>query len=91
MLFVDQPAAQQMLVKIFGQVGTLGGLTEPTNPPPNSAFETPPPPAVATPEAALRRRRPGHHVTSTTQPLHTEPWYTFDPVACTPGVKVAAR
>jgi polyisoprenyl-teichoic acid--peptidoglycan teichoic acid transferase len=89
-LFIDQPVAQQMLVKIFGQVGTLGGLTEPTNPPPNSAFATPLPPAVATPRPPAAAA-PGHHVAATTQPLHTEPWYTFDPVACTPGVKVAAR
>ena len=89
-LFVDQPAAQQMLVHIFGQVGTVGGLTEPTNPPPNSAFETPPPPAVANPKPPATPR-PGQHVTTTTQPLHTEPWYTFNPVACSPGVKVAAR
>jgi LCP family protein required for cell wall assembly len=89
-LFVDQPVAQQMMVKIFGQVGTVGGLTEPTNPPPNSAFATPLPPAVATPSPSAPAH-PGHHVTTTTQPLHTEPWYTFDPVACTPGVKVVAR
>ena len=87
-LFVNQPAAQQMLVRIFGQVGTAGGLTEPTNPPPNTAFQTPPPPAVPTP-APPHRTPAGHH--PTTQPLHTEPWYTFNPVACTPGVKVAPR
>jgi LCP family protein required for cell wall assembly len=89
-LFVDQPAAQQMLVKIFGQVGTLGGLREPTNPPPNTAYQTPMPPAVATPPPP-HHVAPGHHVTATTQPLHTEPWYTFNPVACTPGVKVTPR
>ena len=25
-----------------------------------------------------------HPTTTTTQPLHTEPWYTYNPVACTP-------
>jgi LCP family protein required for cell wall assembly len=90
-LFVDQPAAQQMLVRIFGQVGTVGGLTRPTHPPPNSAFQTPPPPAVATPAPSHTPPAAHHHVTTTTQPIHTEPWYTFNPVACTPGVKVPVR
>jgi LCP family protein required for cell wall assembly len=93
-LFVDQPAAQQLLVKIFGQVGTLGGLTHPTNPPPNTGFQTPPPPAVAAPtlaSTATMHAPAGRHVTTTTQPLHTEPWYTFNPVACAPGVAVARR
>ena len=43
------------------------------------------------PRAPAATAHPGHHVTATTQPLHTEPWYTFNPVACTPGVKVVAR
>jgi LCP family protein required for cell wall assembly len=89
-LFVDQPAAQQMLVHVFGQVGTLGGLTQSTSPPPNSSFVPQPPPLVATPRPPAKST-PGHHVTTTTQPLHTEKWYTFNPVACTPGVKVVAR
>jgi len=89
-LFVDQPTAQQMLVRIFGQVGTAGGLTEPIKPPPNTAFQTPMPPAIATP-APAHPSSAAHHVTTSTQPIHTEPWYTFNPVACTPGVKVAPR
>jgi LCP family protein required for cell wall assembly len=89
-LFVDQPVAQQMLVRIFGQVGTLGGLSEPTNPPPNTSFQTPLPPAVATP-APSHAAPAAHHVTTSTQPIHTEPWYTFNPVACTPGEKVVPR
>lgn len=89
-LFVQQPTAQQLLVKIFGQVGTLGGLMRPTNPPPNSSFVPNPPPAVATP-TTHHTTTTVHHVTTTTQPVHTEPWYTFNPVACTPGTRVAGR
>ena len=88
-LFVQQPTAQQILVKIFGQVGSLGGLMRPTSPPPNSSFVPTPPPAVATPTTTSHPA--SHHVTTSTQPLHTEPWYTFNPVACTPGTKVAGR
>jgi LCP family protein required for cell wall assembly len=86
-LFAAQPAAQQMLVRVFGQVGTAGGLTRAADPPPNSSWTNPPPPAVATPRPPARPPA-GHHVTTTTQPLHTEPWFTFNPVACTPGQKV---
>lgn len=42
-LFVDQPAAQQILVDTFG-----GQLMKPTTPPPNSELQTPPPPHVTT-------------------------------------------
>src|SRR5487761_408814 len=42
-LFVDQPAAQEMLVKIFGSQ-----LIAPPNPPPNSALQAPMPPVVTT-------------------------------------------
>jgi LCP family protein required for cell wall assembly len=80
-LFVDQPAAQQLLVKVFGQVGTLGGLAEPTNPPPTQYYTTPEPPAVATPTVP---HHPAHAHVTTTAPLHTEPEYTFNPTACTP-------
>ncbi|HEY8081262.1 MAG TPA: hypothetical protein VIE15_04150, partial [Acidimicrobiales bacterium] len=82
-LYVNQPTAQQLLVKVFGQVGTAGGLTQPTNPPPNSSLATPPPPVVATP--VVHHPVPGHHhpTTTTTVPLHSEPWYTFNPTACT--------
>jgi hypothetical protein len=82
-LYVDQPTAQQLLVKVFGQVGTLGGLSEPTNPPPNEYDATPEPPVVTLPTAHLASTG-GSKTTTTTAPLHTEPWYTFNPVACTP-------
>ncbi len=40
-LFVDQPAAQQMLVSIFGNE-----LESPSTPPPNTSLESTPPPKV---------------------------------------------
>jgi LCP family protein required for cell wall assembly len=97
-LFVDQPLAQQMLVSIFGQVGTTGGLTQPTSPPPDVNGATPPPPVVATPGAtsastattgssgtpSSTTSTTAPATTTTTAPLHTEPWYTFNPVACSP-------
>jgi LCP family protein required for cell wall assembly len=97
-LYIDQPLAQQMLVKIFGQVGTVGGLSQPTNPPPDVNGGTPPPPVVATPSApststattgssgtqASSTTSGAPATTTTTAPLHTEPWYTFNPVACSP-------
>lgn len=42
-LFVDQPAAQQMLVSVFGSQ-----LTEPTVPPPDTSLVATPPPQVTT-------------------------------------------
>jgi hypothetical protein len=83
-LYVDQPAAQQLLVRVFGQVGTVGGLTEPTNPPPTQYLTTPLPPSVATPTVPRHATSTTVHVTTTTAPLHTEPWYTFSPTACAP-------
>ena len=86
-LYVDQPAAQQLLVKVFGQVGTLGGLSVPTKPPPTQYLTTPEPPVVATPTTVPTTTSSGPrvvHVTTTTAPLHTEPWYTFNPTACKP-------
>jgi LCP family protein required for cell wall assembly len=77
-LYVDQPAAQQLLVRVFGQVGTRGGLYEPPDPPPNIYGATPPPPVV------VLAHHVRHHTTTTTAPLHTEPQYTFNPLACTP-------
>ncbi len=80
-LYVDQPAAQQLLVNVFGQVGTLGGLSEPTNPPPNQYGSTPLPPPVTAPSTSNlassssgsggAAKHPG--TTTTTAPLHTEP------------------
>jgi LCP family protein required for cell wall assembly len=69
-LTVDQPAAQQMLVNIFGS-----SLLAPTNPPPdvNGVAEAPP---SVTPTTAA----PGVTTTPTTTPVPS-----FDPTPCTPS------
>ncbi|MDE3082086.1 MAG: LCP family protein [Acidobacteriota bacterium] len=79
LLFVQQPAAQQMLVDIFGPQ-----LVAPTSPPPNEAFQTPAPPVItsttvshATTTSARSATTPA---TSTTLPTTTTP--PFDPVPC---------
>ncbi len=79
-LYVDEPAAQQLLVRVFGQVGTPGGLTQPLHPPPNQYGVVAPPPPVHLVAHVVTH----HHHAPSTQPLHTEPWYTFNPVACSP-------
>ncbi len=89
-LTVQQPDAQQMLVNVFGQVGAPGGLTEPSLPPPNENLEILPPPVVTTTTTTTTTAPPvtttsvPHSATTTTAPVHTEPWYTFNPVACSP-------
>jgi LCP family protein required for cell wall assembly len=77
-LYIDQPAAQQLLVKVFGQLGTPGGLRRPSNPPPNIDGLTPQPPVVVLAPPSH------HHLHGSTPPLHTQPEYTFNPVACEP-------
>ena len=69
-LTVDQPAAQQMLVNIFGS-----SLVTPTNPPPDAAGNPNPPPPVTPTTVAVAsrarlhprapRRRPPHRPRST--------------------------
>jgi LCP family protein required for cell wall assembly len=87
-LTVDQPAAQQLLVKIFGQVGTPGGLVEPTNPPPNAGGVFTMPPAVATPTTTTTTQPTGvtsstvSKTTTTTAQTHVSSYYSFNPVAC---------
>lgn len=86
-LTIDQPAAQKLLVKIFGQVGTPGGLIEPTNPPPNANGVFTMPPAVATPSSTTTTttQPTGSSVpktTTTTAQTHVSSYYTFNPVAC---------
>ena len=92
LLFVQQPAAQQMLVDIFGSE-----LVAPTNPPPNEAFQTPPPPVITPPTTVVTTttRAPSHSSTttrgsshsttlpaSTTTTLPTTTAPSFDPVPC---------
>ena len=73
-LTVDQPAAQQMLVSIFGT-----SLTTPTNPPPDASGNPNPPPTITTttsPPAATGSRAP----TPTTAP----PPPPYNPTSCSP-------
>ncbi len=75
-LFVDQPAAQQMLVSLFGTQ-----LTTPTAPPPDTSLvATPPPVVVPTTTTA-----PPSTGATTTPPGSTTTAPSFDPVPCTPG------
>jgi LCP family protein required for cell wall assembly len=74
-LVADQPAAQQMLVNIFGS-----SLVSPTSPPPDlNGFAEPPPTVSATtaPTGAPSQ-------TGTTTPTTTAV-PSFDPTPCTPG------
>jgi LCP family protein required for cell wall assembly len=82
-LYVDQPAAQQLLVNMFGST-----LLAPTNPPPNTAGQTPPPPVVtptpsststtvAKTKSTAAKKSP---VTTTTNPSQATPY--FDPTPC---------
>ena len=86
-LYVDQPAAQQMLANIFG-----GSLITPTNPPPNTALQTPLPPVVTTTTTVahttttLKTTTTGSGATppTTTTTIATPGQQYFDPVTCTP-------
>ncbi len=76
-LFVDQPAAQQLLVSVFGSE-----LTTPTSPPPDTSLRPSPPPAVTpttAPPPTGGTTAPGP-TTSTTAPPPS-----FDPTPCSPG------
>ncbi len=90
-LFVDQPAAQQMLVSIFGSE-----LTAPTAPPPDTALVPSPPPVVAggpgagtssgtsgTGVASASPGAPAAAAPSTTTTTTAPPPY--DPTACAPS------
>ncbi len=76
-LTVDQPAAQQMLVNIFGS-----SLETPTNPPPNvNGVPTPPPDVTPTTTAPSTAAVAGSAATTT--PTTTPP-PSFDPTNCSP-------
>jgi LCP family protein required for cell wall assembly len=84
-LYVDQPAAQQMLVSLYGNT-----LLTPTNPPPNSLLQTPLPPHIAvttttsttttTLKSTSKKKAPP--TTTTTSVSQAIP--PFDPVPCSP-------
>ena len=91
-LYVNQPAAQQMLVNIFGSE-----LITPTNPPPNTALQTPLPPVVTTtttaPATSTTQKSTSTTGKSSTAPISTPTTTTtvavpgqqyFDPVPCAP-------
>jgi LCP family protein required for cell wall assembly len=77
-LTVDQPAAQQMLVNIFGS-----SLETPSNPPPNvNGVPTPPPPVTTTTTAPPSATAGG--TAATTTPTTTPP-PSFNPTTCSPA------
>jgi anionic cell wall polymer biosynthesis LytR-Cps2A-Psr (LCP) family protein len=87
-LFVDQPAAQQMLVSIFGDE-----LTNPVSPPPDESLTPTPPPDVTTttvpapaPTTDGSSGSSGSSESSGTTPATTTTTAppSFDPTACTP-------
>jgi LCP family protein required for cell wall assembly len=85
-LYVDQPAAQQMLVNLYGR-----SLMTPTNPPPNASGQTPLPPKI-TPTTTTSTTTTTLKSTGTTaltsrtamtiNPSQAIP--SFDPVPCNP-------
>jgi hypothetical protein len=83
-LVVNQPAAQKLLVNIFG-----ASLIKPTNPPPNAQLQTPQPPFVPLPTTTTSTtvKRTGTtvkpSVTTTTKPSYN-PYY-FNPKPCFPS------
>jgi LCP family protein required for cell wall assembly len=80
-LFVDQPAAQQLLVSIFGSQ-----LLTPSNPPPNQALQTPLPPVVATTTTTVATTTSGQKkppaIKPAVNPTLVVP--SYDPTPCTP-------
>ncbi|MGO8827300.1 MAG: LCP family protein [Acidimicrobiales bacterium] len=78
-LTVDQPAAQQMLVSIFGS-----SLVTPTSPPPDAAGNPNPPPPVTPTTAPPAAAAPGTPATGTsTAPAAPAP-PSFNPTTCSP-------
>lgn len=83
-LYVDQPAAQQMLVSVFGNQ-----LKAPADPPPNTDNVEQPPPTVTTttapaiqPASSSKSSSATSSTTTTTNPTLAVP--SWDPVPCTP-------
>ncbi len=85
-LDVAEPAAQQMLVNLYGS-----SLMTPTNPPPNASGQTPLPPHItpttttSTTTTTLKSTgttAPTSTTTTTINPMQATP--SFDPVPCSP-------
>ncbi len=80
-LVVDQPAAQQLLVNVFGS-----SLVEPTNPPPDAAGNPNPPPTVTpTTVAAATPGTPTTAAGAATTTQTTAPPPSYNPTNCTPA------
>ncbi len=77
-LTVDQPAAQQMLVNVFGS-----SLVTPTNPPPDAAGNPNPPPAVT--PTTVAPAKPGTPAPAQTSTAPTTAPPSFDPTTCSPA------
>jgi len=77
-LTVDQPAAQQMLVNVFGS-----SLVTPTNPPPDAAGHPNPPPSVPPTTAAPVSPSTASPAHTSTAPTTAPP--SFDPTTCSPA------
>ena len=79
-LFVDQPAAQEMLVGIFGSQLNL----HPVSPPPNTSLESVPPPSVTTTTApaSTTTKAAGKATVSTLPAVTTTTAPPYNPVAC---------
>ncbi len=79
-LTVDQPAAQQMLVNIFGS-----SLVTPTNPPPDVNGYPQPPPTVTPSTTAVAASNPTSAGAAATTTPTTTPPPSFDPTTCSPS------
>jgi len=81
-LTVDQPAAQQMLVSIFGS-----SLVAPTSPPPDASGNPNPPPTITptTQAAASPATTPAAASAPAAAAPTTVPPPSFDPTACSPA------
>jgi LCP family protein required for cell wall assembly len=80
-LTVDQPAAQQMLVNVFGS-----SLVAPTNPPPNENGVAEPPPTVTpTTTAPSASQVSGSGTASVTPATTTTTSPSYNPTVCTPA------
>jgi LCP family protein required for cell wall assembly len=89
-LYVDEPAAQQMFVDIFGST-----LETPADPPPNEALQTPEPPVVhpstststttTTSGTTTTKHSSSTSTTTTTLNPTLQGVPSYDPVPCTPS------
>jgi hypothetical protein len=79
-LTVDQPAAQQLLVNVFGS-----SLVAPTNPPPNENGVAESPPTVTPTTAPRATQVSGSGSASVTPATTTTTAPSYNPTICTPA------